>query len=86
MHPDHFLPIIFFLFFIFSTTNLRQPHAGEPHLPQRQSQVDQHHPKVGGEVGRKEVPLKRLVKEPDLGLGGANLQVDVAGLVQSRPL
>ena len=48
--------------------------------------MDQHHPKVGGEVGRKKVPLKRLIQEPDLGLGGADLQVDVTGLVQSRPL
>ena len=48
--------------------------------------MDQHHPEVGGEVGRQEVPLKGLVQEPDLGLRGTDLQLDVARLVQSRAL
>lgn len=71
---------------ILFSTNLCQPHAGEPHLPQRQPEVDEHHSEVGGEVGGQEVPLKRLVQEPDLGLRGADLQLDVASLVQSRAL
>ena len=43
--------------------------------------MDQHHPEVGGKVAGQEVPLEGSVKEPDLRVGGCQVNVNVAGVV-----
>ena len=64
----------------------RKPHAGEPHLPEREAQVDQHHPEVGGEVAGQIVPLEGSVQEPDLRVRRSQVHMDVSGLVNLGPV
>ena len=56
----------------------RETHAGEPHLPERQTEVDQHHPEVCGEVAGEVVPLEGSVQEPDLRVRGCEVHMDVS--------
>ena len=68
--------------------NLKQGNRppGEAHLPERQAEVNEHHPEVGREVRSQEMPLECAIKEPDLRLGRDQLQVDRPRVVHLRPL
>ena len=64
----------------------RQTHAREPHLPKWQSQMNQHHAEVGGEVAGQKMPLKGPIQEPDLRVRRSYLQMNVSRLINLSSL
>ena len=51
----------------------RRSERREERLPLRQAQVDEHHPEVGGEVGREKVPVVGPVEVPHLRNGAVEV-------------
>ena len=48
--------------------------------------MDQHHPEICGEVAGQVVPLEGSVEEPDLRVRGGQVNMEVSGLVNLRPV